>query len=163
MDDPHRMAKTVIPSSVPITEELVLTKRLPERRGYAKIEGVNPQDGAPWDIRIAHQRMDTVARRGLGPAKELAHLVPWVLKHPTAIYQGIRDEGESEWLCYCAVPPHAFRWRSGEKAPPYPGQVYLVFVNADRVAYNNRWDECDPRDPKQPIDYEERFTRRVLP
>jgi hypothetical protein len=51
---------------------------------------------------------------------------------------------------------------SGDERPPYPGEVYLVFVNADRVAYNSRWEKCDHRHDFLPIDHEDRFIRRWL-
>jgi hypothetical protein len=131
------------------------------------ISGVDPSDGKLWDIRVSHQRMDLVAKRGIGPAKELAHIVRETLNSPTAIFQGIREEGESEWLCYCGLPSHAYHRISGDRILPHEGEVFLVFVNADRVAYNWRWEKCDPRDPKFPMDYDQpsekpRFRERLL-
>lgn len=154
-------AKTII-TVQSTNQKLILAKRLPERRGCNVIEGIDPQDGGLWDIRITDRRIKTVADRGKGPAMELGYIVPWVLRHPAAIFQGVREEGEAEWLCYCAIPQKAFRKESGQEIPPYPDEVYLVFVDADRIAYNARWEKCDQDNPKLPEKHETRFIRRWL-
>ena len=87
--------------------------------------------------------MHTVARRSLGHAKECAYIVPEILLNPTAIFEGLRrDEDEDRtgfgWRCFCGIPQNSYR-ADGTTAPPYPAQVYLVFVNDERVAYNWRW------------------------
>jgi hypothetical protein len=45
---------------------------------------------------------------------------------------------------------------------PYPGQVYLVFLNDEKVAYNWRWEKADPDQPGLPMDHEDRFKQRLL-
>ncbi len=45
--------------------------------------------------------------------------------------------------------------------PPRRGQVFLVFVNEDRVAYNWRWEQADPHKPDLPLGHEKRFKRRL--
>jgi hypothetical protein len=102
----------------------------------------------------------------MGHAKECAFTVPRILQGPTAIFEGLRrDEDEDRWgygwRCYCGVPEQSFR-RDGTPAPPYPGQVYLVFVNDEKVAYNWRWEKADPDNPRLPIDHETRFKQRLL-
>jgi hypothetical protein len=66
--------------------------------------------------------------------------VPLILQKPTAIFQGLtRDEDEDRrgygWRCYCAIPENSYQ-SDGTAGFPYPGQVYLVFVNDEGVAYN---------------------------
>jgi hypothetical protein len=105
-------------------------------------------------------------------ASELAFIVPEVLANPTAIFMGIRwDDDEDRqtdvpaWLCYVGLPHNSFG-PTGEERNPYPDEVYLVFVNAERVAYHYRWEKCCPDNPKLPLGHsgpgKPRFTRRVL-
>ena len=93
-------------------------------------------------------------------------IVPMILQQPTAIFEGLRqDEDEDSrgmgWRCYCGIPEHAYH-SNGTQRNPYPGQVYLVFVNDERVAYNWRWEKADPDDPKVPENHEARFKTRLL-
>jgi hypothetical protein len=71
------------------------------------------------------------------------------------------DRGGYGWRCYCGVPEQSFR-SDGSPGRPYPGQVYLVFVNDEGVAYNWRWEKADPDQPSLPMDHENRFKRRLL-
>jgi hypothetical protein len=52
--------------------------------------------------------------------------------------------------------------QDGSEAPPWPGQVFLVFVNDEGVAYNWRWEKSDPSDPYVPEGHSERFRKRLL-
>jgi hypothetical protein len=137
------------------------------RRDYLTLLAVEPKDGTTTcEIQISYDRMQAVARRSMGHAKECAFTVPRILQGPTAIFEGLRrDEDEDRWgygwRCYCGVPEQSFR-RDGTPAPPYPGQVYLVFVNDEKVAYNWRWEKADPDNPRLPIDHETRFKQRLL-
>lgn len=110
--------------------------------------------------------MQAVAIRSLGHAKECGIIVPHILQHPTAIFEGLRrDEDEDShgvgWRCYCGAPVQSFR-PDGTEANPYPNQVYLVFVNDEGVAYNWRWERADPDNPKLPIGHADRFKKRLL-
>lgn len=138
-------------------------EKLSSRRGYETIPAIDPFDGREWDIRVAHARMDAVVKRGPGYAKELAFVLPEILLFPTAIFQGVREEGEREWLCYCGVPTHAFQVRTGHRIAPHLGEVYLVYVNSDRVAYNSRWEKCDEANIDLPDGYDDsdRFDKRL--
>ena len=64
----------------------------------AVIEAINPQDGKFWELYVRHSKIEWTAKRGVGAAKELAYTVPWTVKHPTAIFRGVREEGERNWL-----------------------------------------------------------------
>lgn len=136
------------------------------RRRFITISAVNPEDGKTCEVLISHDRMQAVGRRSMGQAKECAFIVPMILQKPTAIFEGLRlDEDEDRygygWRCYCGIPEQAFRI-DGSSACPFPGQIYLVFVNDEGVAYNWRWEEADSDDPRLPVDHENRFRNRVL-
>jgi hypothetical protein len=118
------------------------------------------------EVQISFERMQTVGRRSLGHAKECGLIVPEILERPTAIFEGLkRDEDEDPrgygWRCYCGRPVLSFR-ADGSEHDAYPGQVYLVFVNDDGIAYNWRWERADDEDADLPRDHAERFQKRLL-
>jgi hypothetical protein len=98
-------------------------------------------------------------------AKECGVIVPQILQHPTAVFEGLRqDEDEDRqgvgWRCYCGIPEHAYH-SDGSERSSYPGQVYLVFVNDEGVAYNWRWEKAAPDDPDLPQNHQDRFRERL--
>ncbi len=135
------------------------------RRSGLVIEAADPFGSGTWEVLISYDRLHTVARRGMGHAKECAYIVPEILQNPTAIFEGLREEKDEDqrgvgWLCYCGIPEKAYH-ADGTSRSPYPLQVYLVFVNDDRVAYNWRWEKADADDPQLPCNYQTRFRRRL--
>lgn len=138
----------------------------PSRRDFLSIAALNPVDGATCEVLVSYDRMQAVGRRSMGHAKECGLIVPAILQQPTAVFEGLRrDEDEDRqaagWRCYCGVPAHAYL-EDGTAIRPYPGQIYLVFVNEDAVAYNWRWEKADADDPVLPSDYRTRFKRQLL-
>ncbi len=138
------------------------------RRQYLAIEAIDPKDGKPCEVMISYDRMQAVSSRSTGQIMECSDIVPMILQHPTAIFEGLRwDQDEDQdrrgvgWRCYCGIPDHAYRM-DGTPIPPYRGQVYLVFVNDERVAYNWRWEKASPDDPRRPVDHETRFREQLL-
>ncbi len=136
------------------------------RREYITIAAANPIDGKQCDVLISYERMQAVGRRSLGHAKECAYIVPRILQHPTAVFEGLgRDEDEARegfgWRCYCGLPDQAFL-QDGTPVRPFSGQIYLVFVNDELVAYNWRWEKADSSDPRSPREHETRFRKRLL-
>jgi hypothetical protein len=116
-------------------------------------------------VQISFDRMQAVARRSMAHAKECGVIVPQILQHPTAVFEGLRqDEDEDRqgvgWRCYCGIPEHAYH-SDGSERSAYPGQVYLVFVNEDGVAYNWRWEKSDPDDIDLPQNHQDRFRERL--
>jgi len=128
---------------------------------------IEPGDGTlSCEIQVSFDRMQAVGRRSMGQAKECGFILPRILERPTAIFEGLRsDEDEDRrgygWRCYCGIPEKSYR-PDGTESRAYPGQVYVVFVNDERVAYNWRWEKADPDHPDLPIDDETRFKRRLL-
>ena len=139
----------------------------PTRRDYITLLGIEPKDGSlTCEVQISFDRMQAVGRRSMGHAKECGLIVPMILENPSAIFEGLRrDEDEDRWgygwRCYCGLPEFSYR-PDGSSAPPYFGQVYLVFVNDERIAYNWRWEKADPDNPSLPIGHETRFKQRLL-
>lgn len=136
------------------------------RRDYLTLQAQDPVTGTlDFEVLVSFDRMQAVARRGLGHAKECGIIVPAILQRPTAVFEGLRrDEDEDRWgfgwRCYCGLPEHSYR-SDGSTGRPYPGQVYLVFVNDERVAYNWRWEKSDPDDLTLPLDHALRFKQRL--
>jgi len=51
---------------------------------------------------------------------------------------------------------------NGSEAAPWPGEVFLVFVSAERVAYHWYWYEADATNPNVPVDWAVRFKEQAL-
>lgn len=137
------------------------------RRDYLSITAVDPVDGKPCAVMISYDRMQTVGRRSLGQAKECAFILPTILQYPTAIFEGLRRDEDDDprgcgWRCYCGIPEHAYL-QDGTEIRPFPGQVYLVFVNDEKVAYNWRWEKADPDNLRFPANHPTRFRKCLLP
>jgi hypothetical protein len=57
-------------------------------RQYVILQAIDPLDGtSTCEVRISHDRMQNVARRGMGHAKECGYTVPRILQYPTAIFR----------------------------------------------------------------------------
>ena len=131
------------------------------------VAAIDPVAGSPTArIQISWHRLHAVGSRGPAHALEAAYIVPAVLSGPTAIFEGLRwDEDEDRWgygsRCYCGRPDRSYA-RDGSEGPPYAGQVYLVFINEDGVAYNWRWEKAAPDAPDLPEGHDVRFRRRLL-
>jgi hypothetical protein len=146
------------------TDKQPMAKSEGSRRQYLTLQALEP-DGKMGAVQISFDRLHTVGKRSFGHAKECGYIVPAILQQPTAIFEGLRrDEDEDPkgvgWRCYCGIPVHSYR-ADGSEGRPYPGQVYLVFVNDEGVAYNWRWEKADPEDPSLPGDHQNRFKRRL--
>ena len=144
----------------------IMPEKRQSRRQFITIAAVNPIDGTACEVLISYDRMQTVGRRSMGQAMECAHIVPAILQRPTAIFEGLRSDEDEDargfgWRCYCGIPERGFLV-DGTAVRPFPGQVYLVLVNDEQVAYNWRWERADPNNPRLPIDHETRFRRRLL-
>lgn len=100
-------------------------------------------------------------------ASDAAYLMPECLRRPAAIFEGVRwdedDDDEADgWLCYVYSPDRAFR-SDGSRRAPYEAEVFLVFLNADRIVYAWGWEDADESDGAMPYGYESRFHRRLFP
>lgn len=108
------------------------------RRSRLTLRAIDPVDGKECQVFVSFDRMQAVGRRSLGHAKECGYIVPAILQHPTAIFEGLRRDADEDtrgfgWRCYCGVPAQAFR-SDGTAIKPYTNQVFLVFVNDQSVA-----------------------------
>jgi hypothetical protein len=137
------------------------------RRQPLAVEAVDPLTGHKIVIHVDYDKLMACRNRGQGQIKEAAFVVPMILQDPGAVFRGLKrdaDEprraGEEGWLCYCGVPTQAYNEDGSERAP-WPGEVFLVFVNSDRVAYNWYWYACDAKDPDLPEDHGKRFQERL--
>jgi hypothetical protein len=144
------------------TAELLENARKTAKRGLNPVLAVDPVTGKKDKICfVSDRRMDVIAKRGMGHAKDLAYSEPEVLIGPKAIFRGVREEGELQWLCYVGIPKHSYA-KNGDTKPPRKGEVYLAFVNEEGVVYNGRWECCDQDDVTLPENHLTRFEERVI-
>lgn len=133
------------------------------RRGCSPVKAINPLDGQEWEVFVSAEKVTKTGKKGLGASNELIHGVRHVLAKPKAIFRGIRDRDEVDWLCYCGIPPKAYDYKTGEAKPPWPNEVFLVFVNyPDRIVYHWSWHTADLRNKDLPEGYDDRFDERAL-
>lgn len=130
--------------------------------GCVSLDALNPRDGSIRQLFLRESKIESTARRGMGAARELAYLVPDVLLHPTAIFRGVREEGERQWVCYVGFPSDAYNYRTGERIRPRPGQVFLVFADDYGILYNWRWEQADKDALHLPERHGSRFEERLL-
>lgn len=139
-----------------------------KRNGYYNLEAVNPFDGKPWTLFISRDRLGWIAKRGEPAVSETAYILKGILLRPRAIFKGLRrdededtEKGDNGWLAYCGLPEIAFDGK-GQRRKPFVNQVYLAFVNEDRVVYNWRWEKCSSENPIMPMGFKDRFKRQLL-
>ena len=94
-------------------------------------------------------------------------ILPEVLSEPRAVYKGVRweeynaDEPVDDWLCYVGAPEQRYRGKMQPVRPADPGDLFLVFVNGESMAYNWRWEKPDPN-TGLPMQADIRFSERAL-
>jgi hypothetical protein len=79
------------------------------RRDGILLDAVDPLNGKKIKIQLSHQRLQVIAGRSKGQVMEAAFIVPEVLQHPTAIFEGLTQEEDEDrrgagWRCYCGIP-----------------------------------------------------------
>jgi hypothetical protein len=137
----------------------------PSRREMLTLKAFDPATGGEIDVHISYLRLQALGKRSMGQTKEAAEVVPQVLMSRGPVFEGLTTDADEDsrgvgWRCYCGIPDRSYT-PDGDRCPPRRGQVYLVFLNEDRVAYSWRWEKADPDNPDLPIGYQERFKRRL--
>jgi hypothetical protein len=137
----------------------------PSRRELLTVKAFDPVTGSEIDVYISQERLLAIGKRSRGQTLEAAYLVPQALQCHGPVFEGLCAEADEDkrgvgWRCYCGLPDSSYT-PDGDKCPPRSGQVYLVFVNDDCVAYNWRWERADPDHPDLPLNHEKRFKRRL--
>lgn len=130
------------------------------RRGFRPVLALDPSAGGVRQFLISEEKIQVIALRGMGQAKDLAYSLREVLADPTAVFRGVREEGERDWLCYVGIPRHSYT-SDGKTCPPRTGKVFLAFVNDERVVYHWRWEPCSQDDHTLPENYSSRFEERL--
>jgi hypothetical protein len=135
------------------------------RRDRLCIQALDPETRQTCVIQISQQRLLTIAKWGAWAVNEASEIVPFILQYPAAVFQGLRrdedeDPGGTGWRCYCGRPTKRFQ-KDGSEANAEPGQVFLVFVNDEAVAYNWRWEAADLENANLPKGHDIRFRSMV--
>jgi hypothetical protein len=135
------------------------------RRERLCIQAFDPANRQTCIVQISQQRLLTIAKWGSWAVKEAAEIVPHILQHPLAVFEGLRREEDEDrrgtgWRCYCGRANKKFQ-KDGSEANAAPNQVFLVFVNDEGVAYNWRWELADLEKPDFPKGHETRFKSTV--
>lgn len=142
------------------------TMKTPKITCFATLQARDPDKLTEWiEVRISHQRAENIERRGPEHVTDMAQFVPLALEEPFAIYRGIR-RGQGildDWLCYVCAPKQMYAGKMQPPRPVSPGDLFLVWVNGERVAYLWRWEKPDPSKPGFPKAAKRRFSERIIP
>ncbi len=138
-----------------------------DSKHYLTIKAQSPNGDSTWDVYISYERLGFIARQSKGAVMEAAHIVPEILARPSAIFEGLRrDEDEDKYgngaMCYCGIPTVAYD-KNGSPTQPWHDEVFMVFLNAECVAYNWYWHQCDCDLNNYPDGHVERFRRKIWP
>ena len=139
------------------------------RREFLMLDAIDPVDGKLLTVQISHQRIIAVGARSYGQAYEARDVLPQVLSKPSAIYEGLcwdsdEDRRGAGWRCYAGVPDCSYT-KDGTKQGPWENELFLAFINADRVVYNWRWEKIDPETRMlqgTAVSQKQRFNRKLL-
>ena len=136
------------------------------RRTALSVAAIHPQTGKTVNLLLSHAKLQAISRRSRGQILECAELVPMALQEPSAIFRGLRREHDEPHqgcgrLCYCGVPSKAYS-KDGQQLPPWPGEVFLVFVSEDDVVYNWYGTKCDPDDANLPKNFSVQYRERLI-
>ena len=144
-----------------------MTERLKTSKGNRiEVEAVNPDDWkTPQLVCVRDSDLQFHAGRGLGAVEECKYVFQ-ALSRPESLFRGIRKDEDEKftdspgWLCYST----RVSCRYNREGQPYSSEkeVFLVFVNEEKVVYNWTWCEADPSDDKIPIDSDTRFKERLI-
>ena len=144
------------------------------RRNSLCIRAVDPKTGKnSIAVYLDYKKIQIIGKRSKGQLLEAAEIVPYVLQNFRQVFEGLCwDEDEKGargvgWRCYCGLPLYAYS-ADGTQRQPYEGEVYLVFIDDENVAYNWRWEKSDCADKGLPNEYDaehgdkKRFKRALL-
>lgn len=129
-------------------------------RGW-KVLAQSPRDEAIIEILIPTSVLKKKKRHSIGMAKELAYSVVPFLCDPVSIFQGIRENGEDDWYCYCVIPKNRFT-SDGAEVPVPNGRLLLVYVTSDLELYNWYWSPTDHLEAYLPVEHETRFLTQLV-
>jgi hypothetical protein len=119
-----------------------------------------------WDATIRDTRMLRVAPDDAGailgglPRYQYDSLLDCareVVRAPTAVYRGLRNEGalKAGGLAFCGVPSRRRMNGRVEAAPE--GYVFVVFASPEGYVFDWDWVEAAPNQPGVPMDADKRF------
>ena len=90
-------------------------------------------------------------------------LIPDVLEHPAAVFEGLERPGQEESLCYAGVPSKRYVRDKSIEVPFPPGKTFLVFMTCNLKVTKWGWADEDPESPGYPMEHQTRFGRRLWP
>jgi hypothetical protein len=130
------------------------------------VPAIDPITGQAVSVSFSHDKLMALTARSRGQVMEAARVVPAILLKPLGIFEGLcRDADEPYhgvgWRCYSGQPTVAYK-EDGTACDPWDGEVFLVFVNDERVAYEWYWTKGDPNRPGWPTGHEGRFKKNLL-
>ncbi|HLX62326.1 MAG TPA: hypothetical protein VKX17_13690 [Planctomycetota bacterium] len=137
-------------------------KKLTKAGCQAIDDAFDPHDKQTWTLLLADASIKVAPKLGKTYTLTLAECVPFSIKKPIAVYQGLNRIGEEKGLAYVARPPYKFI--GGQKTAVKTTDVFFAFVNEDRIVFEWRWEELSPNNLlNQHEGNDARFAERIHP
>ena len=143
-------------------------------KGYTFTNGKHPHRPGTCEFKIPTDLIERYLR--YGPAHKFfdLHLLPHILQHPMAIFEGLEREEQQNGLCYAGIPPFIRRESKAAisrgraeldllELPPPPGMTFAVFMTVRYVIFDWRWERADVNNAGHPTEWEVRFDKRLWP
>ena len=115
-------------------------------------------------IQLDYDKLKSLPRLGKGKVLEAGDNARAILSSPQHIFQGFMQSADHPrrgegWLCYAGTPEWCYE-DDGTRTKSPPGEVFVVFVTREWIAYNWYWVEADNQG--LPKDHGSRFERRLI-
>ncbi len=120
---------------------------------------VAPSDpGAVWAVRIPVGLVESLRKVGLKYKFLQLSLVRSVLLNPSAVFQGYgRSDGFHDAFCFVGSPKNDVATQVDVRVPPPKNMVFVVFVTADGIVTEWRWEPESAENPEFPRDWQSRY------
>jgi len=143
-------------------------KRIPA--DWNPIDGIDPQTGGKCQLYVSTDTLKQIGKKRLqGLALEFAELVPYTVQARGLknAWRGLTDwdgeDGDEDWIVYVSTPTYAYDHKRGVKVDPWKGEVFMVFVDEDKLIRRWGWRSADPQNPKLPEGHDKRrFKERLI-
>ncbi|HEY1067460.1 MAG TPA: hypothetical protein VGE52_15165 [Pirellulales bacterium] len=133
--------------------------------GFFALRGLAPDGVSEIDFAVARDYIVHLKRAGHEQRYYDAKLLDDALKHPAAIFQGLKRADFSDGLCYTCTPSR--RWKSETLDLPFPKNFVFVVSVAPKDGHLLVLDwelrKADPTQVGRPLNWDADFERLLWP
>ena len=126
-------------------------------------EGLDPEGKPGALFYVSRAELELLEQEAPDWKWDIARFIPEVVRSPDAIFEGPKQQGWHESLCY-SVRLTSDPDEASSQTPPRFGYVFLAFVRPDTWGYlvfDWAWREEDFPTPGHPVGWQNDFRRRT--